>query len=52
MTAVAFVDTNIPIYAAGREHRYKQPYARIIRAIANEPEHFITDAEVLQERRP
>ena len=49
MTAVAFVDTNIPICAAGREHRYKQPCARIIRAIANEPEHFITDAEVLQE---
>ena len=49
MTSVAFVDTNIPIYAAGNDHRYKEPCARVIRAIANNPAHFITDAEVLQE---
>lgn len=49
MTSVAFVDANIPIYAAGRDHEYKEPCARIIRAIANNPAHFITDAEVLQE---
>ena len=49
MTSVAFVDANIPIYAAGRDHRYKEPCARIIRAIANSPAHFMTDAEVLQE---
>ena len=49
MTSVAFVDANIPIYAAGRGHQYKEPCARIIRAIANNPGHFITDAEVLQE---
>lgn len=49
MTSVAFVDANIPIYAAGRGHQYKEPCAHIIRAIANKPDHFITDAEVLQE---
>lgn len=49
MTSVAFIDANIPIYAAGREHPYREPCARIIRAIANNPAHFITDAEVLQE---
>ena len=49
MTPVAFVDANIPIYAAGGEHQYKEPCARIIRAIANNPAHFMTDAEVLQE---
>lgn len=49
MTSVAFVDANIPIYAAGRDHQYKEPCALIIRAIANNPTQFMTDAEVLQE---
>lgn len=49
MTSVAFVDANIPVYAAGRDHQYKDPCARIIRAIAYNPAHFMTDAEVLQE---
>lgn len=49
MTSVAFVDANIPIYAAGKDHQYKEPCARIIRAIADNPAHFMTDAEVLQE---
>lgn len=47
--SVAFVDANIPIYAAGREHPYRGPCARIIWTIANNPENFMTDAEVLQE---
>ena len=49
MMPVAFVDANIPIYAAGSEHRYKDPCAGIILAIANNPAHFMTDAQVLQE---
>ena len=49
MMLVAFVDTNVPVYAAGRDHQYKGPCARIIRVIASSPAHFITDAEVLQE---
>ena len=49
MTHVSFVDTNVPIYAARRDHPYKEPCAEIIRIIANNPTRFITDAEVLQE---
>ncbi len=49
MTHVTFVDTNIPIYAAGQDHPYKEPCATIIWIIANNPTRFITDAEVLQE---
>lgn len=49
MSRVVFVDANIPIYAAGRDHPYKEPCSRIIRTIADKPEHFVTNAEVLQE---
>ena len=49
MNPAVFIDTNIPIYAAGREHPYKEPCARILRMVAEEPHSFITDAEVLQE---
>ena len=49
MTLVSFVDTNVPIYAAGRDHPYKEPCARIIRLIAANPARFMTDAEVFQE---
>ena len=35
MSPVVFIDTNIPIYASGREHLYKEPCARIMR-IASE----------------
>ena len=49
MTLVAFVDTNIPIYAAGRDHPSKEPCARIIRAIASNSTQYVSDAEVLQE---
>ena len=49
MTHVSFIDTNVPIYAAGRDHPYKEPCAAIIRAIANNPTRFITDVEVFQE---
>ena len=49
MTSVAFVDANVPIYAAGGEHQYRDSCVRIILAIADNPTHFMTDAEVLQE---
>lgn len=49
MRPPAFLDTNVPIYAAGSEHPYKQPCARILRMAARNPESFVTDAEVLQE---
>ena len=49
MSQAAFVDANVPIYAAGREHPYKQACARILRIAADEPRAFVTDSEVLQE---
>ena len=49
MSPAAFIDANIPIYAAGREHPYKSPCADILRMVAENPQAFITDAEVLQE---
>ena len=49
MNPAVFIDANVPIYAAGREHRYKQPCARILRILADDPKSFVTDSEVLQE---
>ena len=49
MNPAVFIDANVPIYAAGREHLYKQPCARILRLVADNPQLFVTDAEVLQE---
>ena len=49
MSPVAFIDANIPIYAAGREHPYKKPCADILVLVADNPRLFVTDAEVLQE---
>ena len=44
-----FLDANIPIYAAGRPHPLKQPCANVLALVADHPEAFVTDAEVLQE---
>ena len=49
MNPAVFIDANVPIYAAGREHLYKQPCVRILRMVADNPQLFVTDAEVLQE---
>ena len=49
MNPAVFIDANVPIYAAGREHTYKQPCARILRILADDPKSFVTDSEVLQE---
>lgn len=49
MNPVAFIDANVPIYAAGSDHPYKEPCARILRVLANAPQTFVTDSEVLQE---
>jgi predicted nucleic acid-binding protein len=49
MNPAVFIDANVPIYAAGREHSYKQPCARILRTVADNPQLFVTNAEVLQE---
>ena len=49
MNPVVFIDANVPIYAAGRDHPYKEPCARILRVVADDPQYFVTDSEVLQE---
>ena len=49
MSPVAFIDTNIPIYAAGRAHPLKEPGAQVLLLVAEHPQAFVTDAEVLQE---
>ena len=49
MSPAAFIDANIPIYAAGRGSPYKAPCARVLMMAAEHPPTFLTDAEVLQE---
>ena len=48
MTLV-FIDTNIPMYAAGTPHPLREPSQRVIRAIASGQLNAVTDAEVFQE---
>ncbi len=49
MSPAAFIDANVPIYAAGRDHPHKAPCVQILSMVAHNPEAFITNAEVLQE---
>lgn len=49
MSQAAFIDTNIPIYSVGRPHPLKEPCARILMLVAEQPRAFVTSAEVLQE---
>ena len=49
MTLTVFLDTNVPIYAAGRDHPLKKPCTQILTLAAEHPRNFVSDAEVLQE---
>lgn len=49
MSPTLFLDTNIPIYAAGGEHPHKQPSTEILRLAAGRPDSFVTSTEVFQE---
>ena len=49
MPPVTFIDANVPIYAAGREHPYREPCIRVLAAVNDNPAEFVTDAEVFQE---
>ena len=49
MSPAAFLDANIPIYAAGGPHPNKEPCIRVLRMAAQQPWSFFTDVEVLQE---
>lgn len=44
-----FIDTNIPMYAAGTAHPLVEPSRRVIEAVADGSLDAITDAEVFQE---
>jgi predicted nucleic acid-binding protein len=46
---VYFIDTNIPIYASGKKHPYKEPCQRIILDIADNRYIAFTNTEVFQE---
>ena len=46
---MAFIDANVPMYAAGSEHPLRTPCSRVMDVIAAHPGRFITDAEVFQE---
>ncbi len=49
MSPAAFIDTNVPIYAAGRDHPLKRPCSQILILAAEHAGAFVTSAEVLQE---
>ena len=49
MSPPTFLDANVPIYAAGRPHRLKEPSSQVLMVAAERPASFVTDAEVLQE---
>lgn len=49
MSPAAFIDANVPIYAAGRAHPLKEPCVQVLLLAAEHPQTFVTDAEVLQE---
>ncbi len=49
MVSPLFLDANIPFYATGRPHPLREPCRHILTLVFQQPEAFITDAEVLQE---
>ncbi|MCE2502260.1 MAG: type II toxin-antitoxin system VapC family toxin [Dehalococcoidia bacterium] len=49
MPPATFIDANVPIYAAGREHPCREPCIRVLAAVNENPDGFVTDAEVFQE---
>lgn len=49
MRRTSFLDTNIPMYAAGREHPHKRPSIQILNLVASHPDSFVTSTEVFQE---
>lgn len=44
-----FVDANIPMYAAGGSHPFKEPAAEFLRSVGRRQIDAVSDVEVLQE---
>lgn len=49
LSPTAFLDTNVPIYAAGAPHPHREPCIEVLSLASGHPQNFITNAEVLQE---
>ena len=49
LSPTAFLDTNVPIYAAGAANPHKLPCAEILGLASSYPRNFVTSVEVLQE---
>jgi predicted nucleic acid-binding protein len=46
---IVFIDANIPMYVAGREHPHREPARRFLEAVRRNKIEACTSAEVLQE---
>lgn len=46
---IHFIDANIPMYVAGKAHRYKKPSTGFMLKVARGEVEALTDSEVLQE---
>jgi hypothetical protein len=49
MPTPVFLDANIPMYAAGRDHPLKAPCIQVLRLAASNPAAVVSDSETLQE---
>lgn len=45
----AFLDVNVPMYAAGREHPYREPCRFVMAEVASGKLSVVVDAEIFQE---
>ncbi len=43
------MDANIPMYVAGRDHEFKEPSTRFMRAVARRHVDAVSDVEILRE---
>ena len=48
MPPATLIDANISIYAAGREHPYRELCIRVLAAVNDDTGAFVTDAEVFR----
>jgi predicted nucleic acid-binding protein len=46
---IIFIDSNIPMYVAGREHAHREPSRRFLEAVRRNEIEACTSTEVLQE---
>jgi predicted nucleic acid-binding protein len=49
MNSPIFIDANVPIYAAGRPHTYRESCGAVLLLVVDNLRSFVTDAEVVQE---